>query len=147
LRCGVFPGHRTSTVAATLAYSSLQRRSDKDVGSSRGTAGRTATNGNSIYTTGCGTSLAIWYRVYRDSTTFAIKSYAIGGCVAATYGSSALQLNCPGPDLWHLAFNGAYTVIINNGTGTVLDSNGSGSAYSLPSNGGLYQQWQWIVHP
>lgn len=106
-----------------------------------------ATNGASVYTTGCGSSLAIWYRVYRDGTTFAIKSYAIGGCVAATYGSSALQLNCAGPDLWHLATNGAYTVVINNGTGTVLDSNASGSAYTLPSNGGLYQQWQWIVHP
>lgn len=97
-----------------------------------------ASYGSTIYTTSsCRGRAALWYTV-PTGQAYAVTSYASG---------LRLRINATGRgvDQWYSVFNGRYDVIRNYGTGLVLESDFAGDVHARPADGGLFQQWHWIV--
>jgi hypothetical protein len=82
-----------------------------------------------------------------------LRSWATGVCVDSNYAGAAYAIGCNGGmyQLWYPGGNAVFlcgfygcgpsVILRNDETNLVLDSNYAGAVYTLPWNGGNYQNW------
>jgi len=107
-----------------------------------------SSDGAAIYTTAsCGDPASLWYTVLHDpGQAYAVRSHAFGFCLRTNPAGNDVVGGCgTGTDGWYSMFNGRYDVIRNYGTGLALESDFAGDVHARSANGGLFQQWHWIV--